>query len=30
MRLFVANIALTTTEEELRELFASYGIVDRA
>jgi RNA recognition motif-containing protein len=30
MRIFVANIAFTTTEEELRELFESYGIVDRA
>jgi RNA recognition motif-containing protein len=29
MRIFVANIAFTTTEEELRALFASYGIVDR-
>jgi RNA recognition motif-containing protein len=30
MRIFVVNIAFTTTEEELRELFESYGIVDRA
>jgi RNA recognition motif-containing protein len=30
MRLFVANMAFTTTDEELRELFESYGMVDRA
>jgi RNA recognition motif-containing protein len=30
MRLFVANMAFTTTEEELRELFEAYGMVDRA
>jgi cold-inducible RNA-binding protein len=30
MRIFVANIAFTTTEEELSQLFESYGIVDRA
>jgi RNA recognition motif-containing protein len=30
MRIFVANISFTTTEEELRQLFESYGIVDRA
>jgi RNA recognition motif-containing protein len=29
MRLFVANIAFTTTEEELERLFAPYGSVDR-
>ena len=29
MRIFVANIAFTTTEEELSQLFESYGIVDR-
>ena len=30
MRIFVANISFTTTEEELSQLFESYGIVDRA
>jgi cold-inducible RNA-binding protein len=30
MRIFVANIAFTTTEEELSQLFESYGIVDHA
>jgi len=30
MRIFVANIAFTTTEDELSQLFESYGIVDRA
>ena len=30
MRIFVANISFTTTEEELERLFESYGIVDRA
>jgi len=30
MRIFVANIAFTTTEEELERLFEPYGIVDRA
>jgi len=30
MRIFVANLAWATTEEELERLFASYGIVDRA
>jgi RNA recognition motif-containing protein len=30
MRLFVANMAFTTTDEELRELFEAYGMVDRA
>jgi len=30
MRIFVANISFATTEEELRELFESYGMVDRA
>ena len=29
MRLFVANIAFTTTEDELERLFAPYGGVDR-
>jgi RNA recognition motif-containing protein len=29
MRLFVANIAFTTTEDELERLFAPYGSVDR-
>ena len=30
MRIFVANIAFTTTEEELERLFEPYGIVNRA
>jgi cold-inducible RNA-binding protein len=30
MRIFVANISFTTTEDELERLFAPYGIVDRA
>jgi RNA recognition motif-containing protein len=30
MRIFVANIAFTTTEDELERLFEPYGIVDRA
>jgi len=30
MRIFVANIAFTTTEDERSQLFESYGIVDRA
>jgi RNA recognition motif-containing protein len=30
MRIFVADIAFTTTEAELRELFESYGMVARA
>jgi RNA recognition motif-containing protein len=30
MRIFVANISFTTTEEELEQLFEPYGIVDRA
>jgi RNA recognition motif-containing protein len=30
MRIFVANIAFTTTEDELERLFAPYGSVDRA
>jgi cold-inducible RNA-binding protein len=30
MRIFVANISFTTTEEELERLFEPYGIVDRA
>ena len=29
MRLFVTNIAFTTTEDELERLFAPYGSVDR-
>jgi cold-inducible RNA-binding protein len=29
MRLFVAKIAFTTTEDELERLFAPYGSVDR-
>ena len=29
MRIFVANIAFTTTEEELERLFEPYGIVNR-
>jgi len=29
MRIFVGNLALSTTEEELSQLFASYGIVER-
>jgi cold-inducible RNA-binding protein len=30
MRIFVANISFTTTEDELERLFEPYGIVDRA
>ena len=30
MRIFVANITFTTTEDELERLFEPYGIVDRA
>ena len=30
MRIFVANLAFATTEEELERLFEPYGIVDRA
>src|SRR5262245_40014850 len=30
MRIFVANLAWATTEEELERLFESYGIVDHA
>ena len=30
MRIFVANISFTTTEEELERLFEPYGSVDRA
>ena len=30
MRIFVANLTWTTTEDELEQLFAPYGIVDRA
>jgi RNA recognition motif-containing protein len=30
MRIFVANISFTTTEEELERLFEPYGTVDRA
>jgi RNA recognition motif-containing protein len=29
MRIFVANLAFTTTEEELRQFFEPYGIVER-
>jgi RNA recognition motif-containing protein len=29
MRIFVGNLAFTTTEDELSQLFESYGIVDR-
>ena len=29
MRIFVANIAFTSTEEELERLFEPYGIVNR-
>jgi len=29
MRIFVGNLAFSTTEEELSQLFASYGIVER-
>ena len=29
MRIFVGNLALTTSEEELSQLFESYGIVER-
>ena len=30
MRIFVANISFTTTEDELERLFEPYGRVDRA
>ena len=30
MRIFVGNLAWSTTEDELSQLFESYGIVDRA
>jgi RNA recognition motif-containing protein len=30
MRIFVGNLAFTTTEAELEQLFETYGIVDRA
>jgi cold-inducible RNA-binding protein len=30
MRIFVGNLAFTTTEEELNQLFESYGIVEHA
>jgi RNA recognition motif-containing protein len=30
MRIFVGNLAFTTTEAELRQLFASYGSVEPA
>jgi RNA recognition motif-containing protein len=30
MRIFVANLALAITEDELERLFESYGLVDRA
>jgi RNA recognition motif-containing protein len=30
MRIFVGNLAFTTTEEELEQLFEPYGIVERA
>jgi len=30
MRIFVANLPFTTTEEELSQLFASYGRVEHA
>jgi RNA recognition motif-containing protein len=29
MRIFVGNLAFTTTEDELEQLFAPYGSVDR-
>ncbi len=29
MNIFVANIAFSVTEQDLRELFAPYGVVDR-
>jgi len=29
MRIFVGNLAFTTTEEELSQLFEAYGIVER-
>ncbi len=28
MQIFVANLAFTTTEDEVRQLFEGYGIVD--
>jgi len=28
MRIFVSNLAYTTTAHELRQLFAAYGVVD--
>jgi RNA recognition motif-containing protein len=30
MRIFVGNLAWTTTEDELVQIFESYGIIDRA
>jgi RNA recognition motif-containing protein len=30
MRIFIGNLAFTTTEEELNQLFESYGIVEHA
>ena len=29
MRIFVGNLVFTTTEDDLEQLFESYGIVDR-
>ena len=29
MNIFVGNLAFMTTEEELRQFFAAYGMVDR-
>ena len=29
MRIFVGNLAYTTTEDELDQLFAPYGVVER-
>ena len=29
MNMFVGNLAFTVTEQDLRELFAPYGVVDR-
>src|SRR5215813_13376130 len=29
MRIFVGNLTFTTTEEELRQLFEPYGLVER-
>lgn len=28
MNIYVANLAITTTEDDLRQLFAPYGLVD--